>query len=166
LRQSPLLFENRDGRHFVNVAPAAGDYFAQSHMGRGLASGDIDQDGDLDLAVIHTNEPVELLSNESVDGNGWIGLRLIGTRSSRDPVGARATLRTADGSVQTRQVKGGGSYASTSDRRLFFGVGGASGAVEVEVRWPSGGVQTLRGMRLNRYVDVAEPPADRSKPPP
>lgn len=154
LRQKPLLLQNEGGKRFVNVAPAAGGYLTSDHMGRGVAAGDIDNDGDTDLAVCHTNEPVSLLSNESKTSNGWLSLRLIGTTSSRDPVGARVRVETRDGK-QVRQVKGGTSYASSSDPRLLFGLGKAK-VKSVTIHWPSGRDQTLGDVRENQFLVVVE----------
>ena len=156
LRQKPLLFENLAGKRFVNTAPRAGDYLDSPHMGRGVALGDIDDDGRLDLAVSHTNEPMSLLRNESTDGNHWIGLRLIGTRSNRDAIGAIVRLHTAGG-AQLRQVKGGGSYASTSDRRIHFGIGDQTRVERATIRWPSGHEQTITAPEIDRYHTIIEP---------
>ena len=156
LRQKPLLFENLAGKRFVNAAPRAGDYLDSPHMGRGVAVGDLDDDGRLDLAVSHTNEPVAVLRNESTGSNHWIGLRLIGTRSNRDAIGAIIRLHTAGG-TQLRQVKGGGSYASTSDRRVHFGIGDQPRVERATIRWPSGHEQTITAPEIDRYHTIIEP---------
>jgi hypothetical protein len=155
LRQNPLLFEN-DGGRFHNVAPGAGDYLTSPHMGRGVAAGDLDDDGDIDLVISHVNEPVSILANETPTEASWVGLRLIGRQSARDAIGARVAI-TAAGKRQTRQRKGGGSYASTSDPRLYFGVPHAKQIDEVEIRWPSGAVQTLRDVPVGRVTTIIEP---------
>jgi PncC family amidohydrolase len=157
LRQAPLLFQNQSGKRLVNVAPNAGDYMASPHMARGAAAGDLDADGDLDLAVTHTNEPLTVLECETPPGWHWLALRLTGTRSNRDANGAVAWLQTAEDSpVQVRQIKGGGSYASTSDRRLHFGLGPAASVETLRIRWPSGAEQTLHDVAADQELHLVE----------
>lgn len=156
LRQTPLFFENLQGERFVNVAPAAGDYFVAPHMGRGLAIGDLDDDGDIDAAFSHSNEPVAVVLNESPPRH-WLGIRLISTSSPRTPIGAVVQLVDASGRAQMRQVKGGGSYASTSDSRLHWGLGDAETVATVSIRWPSGVEQTVVPDRIDAYIEVIEP---------
>ena len=155
VRQSPLLFENRGGTGFINVAQTAGEYMSAAHEGRGLALGDLDGDGDLDLAISRMNEAAVLLSNESPGANHWLAVRLVGTASSRDAVGAVVRLRSPAG-TQMRQVKGGGSYLSSSDRTLFFGLGPDQRVDELEIRWPSGTTQSLRDLQSNRVITIIE----------
>ena len=146
VRQLPLLFENTQGRRFANVAPAAGGYLAKPHMGRGVARGDLDGDGDIDLVICHTNEPVSVLENlTDRRGRHWLGVRLIGTspEGSRDAAGAIVTLRVAGMPNQTRQVKSGTSYASSNGPRLTFGLGDSTKVDLIRIRWPGGGVQDV-----------------------
>jgi hypothetical protein len=156
LRQTPLLLENLAGKRVENIAPAAGRFFTEPHMGRGAACGDIDNDGDLDLAVSHTNEPLVLLSNESPNTNHWISIRLIGTKSSRAPIGATVRVH-AGGKVQLRQLKGGVSYGSTQDPRLFVGLGDAKTVERIEIQWPAGGDQAIEGPAVDQFLTVVEP---------
>ena len=146
VRQLPLLFENTQGRRFANVAPGAGGYLAKPHMGRGVARGDLDGDGDIDLVICHTNEPVSVLENlTDRRGRHWLGVRLIGTspEGSRDAAGAIVTLRVAGMPSQTRQVKSGTSYASSNGPRLTFGLGDSTKVDLIRIRWPGGGVQDV-----------------------
>ena len=158
-RQHPLLFENLAGKEFVNVASRAGPYTQDVHVGRGVALGDLDDDGRPDLVVAHTNEPVALLRNESRTEGHWLRVRLIGTRSQRDAIGARVRIQTGSRN-QIRQIKGGGSYLSSSDPRLMFGLGPARSVDMVVVDWPSGVTQTLRGVPADQTLTVVEPPQD------
>ncbi len=154
LRQRPLLLENRAGR-FLNVAGSAGPYFAAPHMGRGVAAGDLDGDGDLDLVISRTNERVSVLASESAGERAWISVDLIGSHSPRDAVGAVVEIETAAGR-RVRQRKGGASYASSSDRRLHFGLGDATEVHKLTVRWPSGRQQTLADLPAVRMLTVQE----------
>lgn len=153
--QRPLLFENLQGKWFENVADAAGTWTAEPHMGRGAATGDIDEDGDLDLAVSRINQPIAVLANETPGGNHWLSIRLIGTRSPRSAIGSLVEIRTA-GTSQVRQLKGGASYASTNDPRLHFGLGVDDRVDRLEIRWPSGTVQILRDLAADQKLTVVE----------
>ncbi|MGE5193030.1 MAG: CRTAC1 family protein, partial [Deltaproteobacteria bacterium] len=154
LKQLPLLLENRNGR-FVNVAPVAGTYLTEPHLGRGVAAGDIDNDGDIDLALAPINEATAILINESPNSNHWLRVRLIGTRSQRDAVGAHLTLTTS-AARQTRQVKGGGSYLSQSELHCFFGIPGDARIEKLSIRWPMGTTQELTDLALDRSIVVIE----------
>jgi hypothetical protein len=154
LKQLPLLFENLGGR-FVNVAPLAGACLAVPHVGRGVAGGDIDNDGDIDLVLSPINEPAAVLLNESPNQNHWLKIRLVGVKSQRDAVGARVTLTTSSGK-QTRQVKGGGSYLSQSDYACFFGIPETAKLEGLSVEWPSGSTQEVTGLAVDRSIVVIE----------
>ncbi len=158
IRQLPLLFENHSGKKFVNVSEAAGPYMQSPHIGRGVALGDFDTDGYLDLVVSHTNEPISLLHNRSKTNGHWFGIRLIGVASHRDAVGARVLLR-AEGRSQSRQVKGGSSYLSSNDPRLYFGLAEADAIEEIRIQWPSGIRQTFNQVKVDQVLTVVEPEA-------
>ncbi len=155
LRQPPLLLENQNGRRFVNTAPGAGEYMNSPHMGRGLAIGDFDNDGDEDVVVSHSNEPASILSNETDTQNHWLGVRVVGTSSSRDPVGAVIYVETESG-TQIRQLTGGTSYASSNDSRQVFGLGESHTAKRIRIRWPSGLEQQFDNVSGNRFFTVIE----------
>ncbi len=160
VRQQPLVLENvvsenGGGRRFVNVAASAGPYTSSPHMARGLACGDMDNDGDVDLLIVQTNEPLALLRNDTATDDHWLSVRLIGTRGCRDAIGSRLQLRAA-GTTQTRQRKGGSSFASTHDARLFFGLGKAARVEELIVTWPGGGEQRLTDLAADQHVTIIE----------
>jgi hypothetical protein len=117
--QRPVLLRNRGGGRFEAITPQGGTYFQQDHNGRGLALGDLDNDGRTDLVVSHLNGPVVLLRNEAETKGHWVGVSLIGQKH-RDLAGARLTLQV-DSRRLTRYLVGGGSYLSSSDRRIIFG---------------------------------------------
>ncbi|HJU56375.1 MAG TPA: CRTAC1 family protein, partial [Pyrinomonadaceae bacterium] len=160
--EPPFLFENT-GKEFREVAAERGAALKKSYLGRGLAVGDIDNDGDSDLLLMNAGEPPVLLRNDGGNRNNWLGLKLVGAKSNRDAVGAKVTVR-AGAARRTKQLLGGTSYCSASDLRLLFGLGGGQKIDEVEVRWPSGGVTMLKDVAANRYLMVREdaaPPAKR-----
>jgi enediyne biosynthesis protein E4 len=161
-RQRPVLLRNpghggasSSVARFMNVTASGGPYFQKSHLGRGVALGDLDNDGRVDVVISHTNAPVALLQNVAPRSRDWLGVTLRG-RDGREPIGARLTL-TQGGRTQTRVVKGGGSYLSTSDSRAVFALE-AGDDYRLEVRWPSGTKQILEGKSLgrNRYTGVDE----------
>lgn len=150
----PFLFENEGGR-FVNVAGERGEALRVPHVGRGVAVGDFDNDGDPDVLLLCVGEPPRLLRNDGGNRNHWIGFRLLGTRSGKDAIGARVKV-TAGGHSQVRALVGGASYLTASDPRLLFGLGRDERVDSVEVRWPSGHVDRFQGLEPNRYVTLTE----------
>ena len=137
VRQRPLLFENKGRSRFRNVAAQAGEYFASNHVGRGMAAGDMDGDGDVDLVVSHSNSPVAVLENRCRNEAGVLRVRLVGTSGCRDAIGALVTV-TAGTSQWQKQVSGGGSYLAASDRTMVFGGWKASASISIRVDWPGG----------------------------
>ena len=158
----PFLFENEGGR-FTNVAADRGEALRASHVGRGVAVGDYDDDGDPDVLLICVGEPVRLLRNDGGNRGGWLGVRLVGTRSGRDAIGARVAV-TAGGQTQVRARVGGASYLTASDPRLLFGLGRAARVDAIEVRWPSGQVERFPGTAASRYVTLTEGTAPAAAP--
>jgi len=147
-----LLFENTGGS-FRAAAAARAEALARPMAGRGLALGDFDDDGDLDVLLLGVGEPPRLLRNDGGNRNHWLGVRLQGTRSNRDGVGAVVRV-TALGRQSTMTRAGGTSYASASDPRLLFGLGAAVRAEKLEVRWPSGLVSVMADVPADRYLVV------------
>jgi hypothetical protein len=159
--QRPVLLRNlyRPGDRpeavaFQNVTDRGGPYFRAKHLGRGLAVGDLDNDGRPDLVVSHLNQPVVVLRNVEDNGSHWLGVGLTG-RPGRDAVGAVLTLDVA-GRTLVRTVKGGGSYLSASDPRVLFGLGDAQAVGRLSVRWPSGQTTTYDHLPIDRYWYLTE----------
>lgn len=155
-RQRPLLLENVDGRRFINVAAQSEGYLSESHAGRGLATGDLDGDGDEDVVFSNLNEPVAILSNETTSQGNWLATRIIGRDSCRSAVGSTA-VATIGNRKLLRQIRGGSSYASSSDPTLHFGCGSAKVVDELTVRWPSGRTITLANVPCNLRLTIVEP---------
>lgn len=166
-KQRPALFRNLHkpgdkpgdkpgATRFEIVTEAGGPYFRATHMGRGLACGDLDNDGAVDLVISHTNEPVALLQNQVRSRGHWLGVELIG-KTCRDPIGAKLTL-DVDGRTLTRFIAGGGSYLSSGDRRVVFGLGKAAAARKLTVTWPSGRVQSwdAKDLGVDGYTRIVE----------
>ncbi len=150
----PYLFWNDHGRRLISVGSQSGDYFRRHHLGRGAACGDFDQNGAPDLIVTHTNEPVSILRNETPVGN-WLSVRLIGTVSPRSPIGATVTLRCQD-RTQIGVMKGGGSYLSTSEATIHFGLGDQEFVDSLEVEWPSGENSVLTHVSSQQRLQIIE----------
>ena len=151
--QRNQLLENDGAGTFVDRGDR-GPGLALVQVSRGAAFGDIDSDGDLDIAVNNSNERPALLRNDA-DVGGWLGLRLRGAASNRDAIGARIEL-TASGRTLVREVRRNASYLSSNDPRVLFGLGNAEVAERVEIRWPSGTVQVVEGLPGRQYVVIEE----------
>jgi RNA polymerase sigma factor (sigma-70 family) len=159
LRQRPVLFRNQGGGKFKDISEQGGPYFRTEHLGRGLAVGDLDNDGRPDLVISHLNEPVVLLRNragEKGPRNHWLGLELVGNKFG-DVTGAKVVVEVGKRPL-TRFAKAGGSYLSSGDRRLLFGLGAAKRVDRITVVWPSGKQQQWKGNRfpIDRYWRLVE----------
>jgi hypothetical protein len=139
---------------FKDVTRRGGPYFTSDHVGRGVALGDLDNDGRCDAVISHVNEPVTLLQNACSNGNHWLGIELMG-KHHRDVVGARIVVK-AGGGTQTRFAKSGGSYASVRDPRHLFGLGKDDRIDTVRVIWPSGEHQEWQDLAIDRYWLLTE----------
>jgi hypothetical protein len=154
--QPPHLFRNLGGKRFQAVEREMGPGFVKPMVGRGAAYADYDHDGDLDLAVTANNGPARLLRNDVGSRNRWLRVRTLGAASGRDGLGARVTVIGADGQRQWALVKTGSSYLSQSELPLTFGLGAQDRVKQVEVKWPSGRVDTLTGVAAGETVTVKE----------
>ena len=154
--EEALLLRNDRGRRFVNVSHLLGPDFQEKFVGRGSAVGDYDNDGDLDVLVLNLGQRPRLLRNDGGNRGSWVMVRLVGTTGNRDGIGARVRV-TAGGTTQTRLRVSSSGYLSQSDPRLHFGLGDAPRIDRIEIRWPSGTLQTLDGQRPNQVITVTEP---------
>ncbi len=147
-RQKPVLLMNTRGR-FSDQGSRGGEYFSQPHLGRGVVFADLDNDGRIDVVLCNMNEPTAVLHNVAPAGNHWLGVELVG-KGHADVVGARIIV-DAGGRTQTRFAKGGGSYASSADRRAVFGLGAADTVSRLTVVWPDGSRQEWTNVKVDQY---------------
>jgi hypothetical protein len=152
--QQKQLFLN-DGKRFRHVTKEVGGGLLLDKSSRGAAFGDYDNDGDIDVLVVNMNDRPTLLRNDTPPGRHWITMRLVGTKSNRDAIGAKVIV-DAGGRRQTAVVRGDGSYLSHSDVRAHFGLGEAAKISRVEIRWPSGLVQNVGALAVDQFYMVRE----------
>jgi hypothetical protein len=156
--KEPMLLARNTGKGFVDVSPQAGQIFQKAWVGRGLAIGDIDNDGRLDAVVTSNDGALYVLHNSIETQNHWLTLELVGRRSNRDAIGAEVKLTTAKGS-QWATVTTAGSYLSSSDKRVHFGLGSEATVRTIDIRWPSGTRQTMKDVRVDQILKIDEPSA-------
>ena len=152
--RTPRILLRNQGGTFVEMGADAGPGIAAAHCSRGASFGDFDNDGDIDVLIMNLNEPPTLLRNDAPSGNHWIKVHLEGVKSNRSAIGARVVVRYG-GKVQVQEVVSGCSFLSSNDPRLHFGLGAATTA-DIEVRWPSGMVEHVRGAAANRLLTLRE----------
>lgn len=143
-----------NGNTLEDIGAAAGKYFASRKVGRGCAQADFDDDGDFDLAVVHHSRPADVLVNTSQSGH-WLAVELTGIRSSRRGTGSKVVVRQGK-SVLTQQMYGGGSYCSSRQPKLIFGLGNLKDPCEIEVQWPTGVRQQLLDVSVDQSVVIRE----------
>ncbi len=154
-REPLLLLDSTEKGQFRDVSQQSGEMFSKPLLGRGLAVGDLDNDGLLDFVVSQNFGP-PLIAHNRTSGGNWVTLTLQGAgKSNRDAIGAEVSLR-AGGKLQRAQITGGGSYCSASDKRLHFGLDRAQKVDQLEIKWPSGRVETLRDLAANKTHHIAE----------
>ena len=153
--REPMLLSRNTGKTFVDVSDEAGGVFQQPWVSRGLAIGDIDNDGRVDAVVTTNDGPIQVLHNETQTPNHWLTLRLVGHKSNRDAIGVVVKIVTSQGS-QFATVTTASSYLSSSDKRVHFGLGPDITAKTIEIHWPSGVRQTLQNVRADQVLQVDE----------
>jgi len=167
-KQPGLLHLNQGDGTFCDASQQAGSAITQHRVSRGLAVGDLFNDGQVDVVIEDIDGAPLVLRNPGVQGRHWISFELAGTKSNRLALGARVKI-IAGGVTQTEQVRSGGSYLSQSDLRLHFGLGSAT-KVEAEVRWPSGAIEVIKDLPVDHFYSVLEQkgvvPAEQVRPKP
>ncbi|MBZ5550392.1 MAG: CRTAC1 family protein [Acidobacteriia bacterium] len=151
------IFRNLGNGKFADVSATAGPDFQLEAPHRGVAIGDIDNDGHIDMVVSVLGGQVKLLHNITESSNHWILLKLVGTKSNRMGIGAQIHITTEDGRSQWNEVTTSVGYASSSDSRVHFGLGANGSIKDMEIRWPSGIKQTLHDVSVDRVMTVEEP---------
>jgi enediyne biosynthesis protein E4 len=156
--QVPHLFRNLGKGKFEEVTAKAGSALQKPIVGRGAAYGDFDNDGDLDLLITANNGPARLLRNDNANENDMLRIKTVGTRSNRDGIGAKVTVKTNTGTRLFAMVKTGSSYLSQSELPLTFGLGKpeADKTVSLEIVWPSGQKDAIRDVKPNQFITVKE----------
>jgi hypothetical protein len=154
--QPPHLFRNLGSRKFEEASGTSGKALTLPMVARGAAYGDYDGDGDLDVLVMANNGPARLLRNDGAERSQRLRLRLVGTKSNKDAIGAFARVTHASGASPWLMVKTGSSYCSQSELPLTFGLGAIKAVTKIEVKWPDGRLETLPGADANQALTVEE----------
>src|SRR5258708_6435075 len=163
--REPMLLARNTGHGFIDVSAQSGNVFHQAWVARGLAVGDIDNDGRLDAVVTTNDGAVHVFHNESLTQNHCILLKLVGYKSNRDAIGAEVTVVTASG-PQYATVSTAGSYLSASDHRVHFGLGQQSVVQRIALRWPSAISQTPKDVPADQILQIDEPVTPSTPPKP
>jgi enediyne biosynthesis protein E4 len=149
-----VVFRNLGNGTFEELIEEAGPGVAAAHCSRGCAFGDFDNDGDIDILIVNLSEAPSLLRNDVSGNHHWLKVKLVGTKSNRSAIGARVLAKYGK-KIQAQEVLSQSSFYSASDPRLHFGLGGETSA-DLEIRWPSGMRQTLKGVEANQIVTIKE----------
>ena len=158
-RQHDTMFENLDGKTFIDVSDQLGPEFQKKGFQRGSAFGDLNNDGAPDIVVTSLNESPRILMNTADSGNHWIVLALTGHKSARDAIGAKVKLTTASGRTLYNHVAISVGFMSSSDKRVHFGLGQETEIGSIEIRWPSGIQQILKNVKADQFLKIDEPAA-------
>jgi enediyne biosynthesis protein E4 len=154
--QANAVFKNLGNGTFADVTAEAGAGMQARAAHRGCAFGDLNNDGRVDVVVSAIGSPAEVLYNTSTDKNHWILIQAAGVKSNRDGIGTQIKVTGESGLVQYNHVTTAGSYASSSDKRVHFGLGADASIREIELRWPSGIVQTLHNVKADQVLKIVE----------
>ena len=154
-RQPRVLFRNVGKGRFTDVSASTGTDIVERHSGRGLAVGDFDNDGDLDIFVNNMNEPPSLLENRGGNSNHFLSIKTVGTQSNRNGLGTLITI-SVSGRTQIAEVRSGSSFMSNNDLRMHFGLNQAQQADWLELKWPSGRVERIKDIKTNQFITVVE----------
>jgi enediyne biosynthesis protein E4 len=155
--REPLMLFHSDGKTLTNVSAESGPLFARNLSARGLAIGDFDNDGAVDVLISVNDSAPLLLRNRAAAGNHWLGIQLVGKKASRDAIGARITYQAGD-LTRSRFKVGGGSYLSAHDPRMVLGLGQRTKIDWLEVKWPepSGATERFTGLPIDKYIVITE----------
>ena len=156
--EPPLLFRNRGNGKFESMSDKVGPAMRQPMVARGAAYLDYDNDGDLDIVVNTNNGPARLLRNDNGNKNDMLRVKLVGTKSNRDAIGAKVTVTANSGAKMMEMIKTGSSYLSQSELPLTFGLGkpAPGKTVGLEIAWPSGRKESLAHVAANQFITVEE----------
>jgi enediyne biosynthesis protein E4 len=159
-----ILYHNNGDKTFSDISAQAGPGITAVHAGRGLAVGDLWNDGRISAVISNMNARPSLLVNQVRSSNHWVGLKVVGTKSNRDGIGARVTLKVG-ARVLVDEVRSGSSYDSNSDVRIHFGLGGATKIDWVQIRWPSGLTERFENIPVDAIHTLKEGSGVEVKPP-
>ena len=154
--QRDQLFHNKGDGTYLEVSQTSGEYFSEQLVGRAAASADYDNDGDIDVVIINSNQRAVLLRNDGGNRKNWLSVKLVGTRSNRDGIGTKVKI-VSENITQITEVKSGSSYASGSDTRLLFGLDKTKEVERIEIMWQSGFLQSLGKTDVNQMMTITEP---------
>jgi hypothetical protein len=153
--QKPYLLENVQGKRLLSIGESVGDFFRKVHAGRGMAIGDLDDDGDIDLVASMLEQPIEIVKNDSKSLGNYLLVDLVGTLANRDATGAWVEADCGENRYIRHRI-GGGSYASTHAHSLHFGLGALESIPAITIHWPGGTSQEIKNVAANQRIQVIQ----------